>query len=480
MAFEKFKGFKFTERTASAGTKKVDFYKKIPAIARLGKKSISQGGFFDYKGLVSRSNINEGGVDNRIHVEQDETTGETAIFYSAEEFRTQWFDTLQASMSAQAFQQISASFFSQIGNAVDRIESIGEFGPALLVAPFESGSLGAEAAIISPCTASYRYIHPGIVNSSTGEATLTIINESTNALYSTFKFAAATGSLAQKQKDTTGALTASGNHYSTRSFDERDFHYIQPEFEPRWSIVLTPHKTNGGAFALTSSFSSSADFGIKSGSVLLSPYSSTPNYTVGIGDATTIQYYKGGNVVTPGDGDGAYYEGEIKGFISGEGEFGPGETNTGDFFPNRRYIFFPSGSVVRSGSFKYVPEASGAAHATGSTDVRTIYYISGASGPSGSYIPSSSGGTQNFGSPSHPVSGSHIWGNATLTSPAAAGFYCDNTGNAVYGAFIGGDYRTVGSIGAITGVTGSIPESQIADGISIYTTPRFASKSAHS
>mgnify|MGYP001163708642 CR=1 FL=1 len=478
MAFESFKGIKFTERTASAGTKKVDFYKKIPAVARLGKKSIEKGGFFDYKGLISRSNVSEGGTPDLVHVEQDETTGETSIFYSPQEFRTQWFDTLQASMSAQAFQQISASFFSQIGNAADHIGSVGEFGPALLVGTFESGSLGAETDIIPPCTASYRFIHPGIVNSTTGEATLNVFNESTNALYSTFKFASATGSLGQKQKDVTGALTSSGNHYSTRSFDKNDFHYIQPEFESQWSIVVTPHKTNGGAFALTSSFSSSADFGIRSGSVILSPFSSTPDYSL-VGTATTLQYYKGGNVTTPGDGDGAYYEGEIKGFISGEGEFGPGETN-GDFFPNRRFIFFPSGSVVRSGSFKYVPEASGAAHATGSSDIRTIYYISGASGPSGSYIPSSSGGTQNFGSTSHPVSGSHIWGNATLTSPASAGFYCDNVGNAVYGAFIGGDYRTNGSIGAITGVTGSIPESQIADGIRIYTTPRFASKSSHS
>ena len=52
MAFDKFKRKKFTELTSSADLIIRESYRKIPAVLRLGKKEKTQGGFFDYKGVI--------------------------------------------------------------------------------------------------------------------------------------------------------------------------------------------------------------------------------------------------------------------------------------------------------------------------------------------------------------------------------------------------------------------------------------------
>ena len=52
MSFERFKKIKFTNRTASAGTKHREPYKKIPAVLREGRKAKKNGGFFDYDLLL--------------------------------------------------------------------------------------------------------------------------------------------------------------------------------------------------------------------------------------------------------------------------------------------------------------------------------------------------------------------------------------------------------------------------------------------
>ena len=49
MAFDSFKGLKFTAITASALTKKKEPYRKIPSVLREGRKSRKNKGFFDYK-----------------------------------------------------------------------------------------------------------------------------------------------------------------------------------------------------------------------------------------------------------------------------------------------------------------------------------------------------------------------------------------------------------------------------------------------
>ena len=47
MAFESFKKFKFTTRTASAGTKHTETYRKLPAVLREGRKSKKKAGIID-------------------------------------------------------------------------------------------------------------------------------------------------------------------------------------------------------------------------------------------------------------------------------------------------------------------------------------------------------------------------------------------------------------------------------------------------
>ena len=476
MAFENLKQKTFTQATSSVNTKIKEIYRTIPAVLRDGIKSKDNGGFFDYDLILSASDSSSNSdifEENSVLVVQDFSSEEVTVYLTASLFRTMMNNHLSSSLPSASYQTISASFFNQIVTGVSNMPGAEAYA-GVLTFPFEPGSsssLGTE--ITPPATASYELIFPGVVDNVSGEGLLVVKNNSTNALYSHFKFGDVDGSLVLQQRNLTGALTASGLHHLTRSFDNRDFHYIQPKFIPEFHIVYTPHKSNGASFALTSSFSSSADAGVISGSVLGNSSSNEENLLSG------FRFYDGTTPGAPGDGDGKYYRTTLKGFCSGDGEFGSGEVNeTTDFFPTREVIYFPSNSVVRSGSFKYVPEASGAAHATGSTDVRTIYYISGANGPSGSFIP-----TSNFGSPDHAVSGSHIWNDAKLKTPASAGFYCDNVGNAVYGAFIGGDYSFFSALGnKIHGVTSSIPEAQVTavNGAALSVVPRFASKSAHS
>ena len=52
MAFENFKKKKFSEIISQSTTIARDPYRKIPAVLRLGKKEKTQGGFFDYKGVI--------------------------------------------------------------------------------------------------------------------------------------------------------------------------------------------------------------------------------------------------------------------------------------------------------------------------------------------------------------------------------------------------------------------------------------------
>ena len=51
--FLKFKGKRFTERTASAGTKFNPYYQGVPKLLKTGAQSKAQGGFFDYTRVKS-------------------------------------------------------------------------------------------------------------------------------------------------------------------------------------------------------------------------------------------------------------------------------------------------------------------------------------------------------------------------------------------------------------------------------------------
>ena len=469
MAYNNFKGKRFTEISSSVLTRQKELYRTIPAVLRLGKKSKLNGGttgFFDYKRILSASDKNIGASyygPNAVHVEQDISTNEVVVFLTASLFRDNMNEYLSSSLSSGSYSTISASFFNQIGVAVSNMPP-SEAYVGILVNPFEIGSSSSLGTnIIAPCTSSYRFTHGGVADSSKGECILTIHNESTNALYSHFKFNDITSSLdTNGQRLLINQLTGSNLSHLTRSFDEFGFHYIQPEFVPEWHIRLTPHDRGHiyGGQALTASFSSSTDMGVLSGSALLN---STSN---------NITYYNGSD-----NAEGGYHNGNMKGFVGGDGDFGLSEANAlnGTFFPVQQYIFYPSSSTVRSGSFRFSSESQGAAQATASatSTAVTLYYISGAKGPSGS----STGSL--FADDTKPVSGSHIWLDATLKTPASAGFYSVPGTGTVISAFIGGNYTGHSTFNKVSGVTSSLLASQVPDGQTVELVPRWASSSAH-
>ena len=470
MAFEQFKGKKFSEVKAQATTDKKEIYKKIPAKLRKGKEAKENGGFFDYKLLISKSNPNEGGDPNAVHLEQDPNTGETELFVTASILREMFLTYFQttAGFPTSSFLQISQSFFSQIGEGLINMPA-GELA-GILGNPFAEGSIGSENEVIPPCTASFKFLlHPGV-----NDDNLVISNTSTNALYSTWLFDGLHKRLFKRQSTASNALTAAG--LTPRSFSPNGFLYIQEDFEPVWSVAVntttgsvdedivgedTGNGTHGHLFALTSSYSSSEDYGIISGSVLqVSGNINSPSAFLQGG-----RNYAGGS----DESSGYFYQGDVKGFVSGEGEFGPGELNENSSrFQIKKFIYYPKNTLtVRSGSFLFIPEFSPSGNANGAVSAltqaatsTTLYYISGASHTSGAF-------TGSFcGNASKAVSGSHLWLDANLRTPASAGFYAIPGTNQVLAGFIGG-------------VTRSFVIDPTDGGTSRDTVPRFSSKSIH-
>ena len=452
MAFENFKGKKYTAVTASADTNKREIYKKTPAILRKGKEAKVNGGFFDYEFVVSKSNPTTGGDPNAVHVEQDPITLETAVYVTASVMREMFLTYFKttAGFPSSSFTQISASFFKQIGDGMSNMP-VGELASMLNI-PFAIGSIGSGSDRITACTASFDFsLHPGIGGPGPSNPShLVISNTSTNCLYSTFKFGNTPTSLNDSQRLATSVLT--GSNRPTRSFDEFGFHYVQEDHVKIWSAQVDASSDPGNhVFALSSSYSSSEDFGVVSGALL------ADTGAAGVGpDLESPKYYAGGT----DSSSGYFYHNSIKGFISGEGEFGDGEANGGSsFFPIKQFIYYPrTGLEVRSGSFLYSSESQGAAHASSSGTATTIYYISGANHTSGAF-------TGSFcGDATKKSSGSHLWLDANLRTAASAGFYAIPGTGVVLGGFIGG-----------------ISGSAVYEGNSVTreTVPRFSSKSIH-
>lgn len=453
MAFDKFKGKKYTTVTASADTEKREVYRKTPAILRKGKEAKINGGFFDYALAVSKSNPLTGGDPNAFRVEQDPVTLETGVYLTASIFREMFLTYLKttAGFPSSSFTQISASFFSQIGDGMTNMPT-GEL-VAMLNTPFAVGSSGSGTDIIPACTASFSFaLHPGVNNDN-----LVISNTSTNALYSTFVFANIQSTLTRGQRTASNALEAAG--LPTRGFDPNGFHYIQEDYEPIFSVGVNTTTgsvdgTDSHIFALTSSYSSSEDFGIISGAALqISGNINSPSAFLQGG-----RNYAGGS----DESSGYFYNQIIKGNVSGEGEFGVGEDNEAvSSFPLQRFIYYPKNTLtVRSGSFLFSSESQGGAHASSSGTATTIYYISGASHTSGAF-------TGSFcGDATKKVSGSHLWLDADLRTAASSGFYAVPGTGTVLGGFI-------------DGVTGSAIYISTDGSTTRETVPRFSSKSIH-
>jgi hypothetical protein len=484
MAFDSFKNIRFTTRTASAGTTHKEIYKKAPAIVREGKNARKNGGFFDYDFILREIDPIEGKTDkNRVHIEQDDTSKEVGIYLDREIFLSMsisFIETLPSSVATT----ISKSFDAQFGNATRGMPS-GEL-VGYLQAPFASGSIGTGDSIISPCTASFSFLHPGIADPTTGKCNdLTIINSSTNCLYSTFKFDGPRDFLNTGQTAATNHLVSLGQSYLTRSFDKFDFHLVQSSFVPRTKIEFRPHNGSDIAFALSSSFSSSADRGIVSGAPFLDKDRGGMIET----------FYNGLN-----NNSGSYFTSIVKGFITGEGEFGSGDTSElpEAFFPLKQIIYFPSTSRVRSGSFIFASESQGTSpvfipgnfnesnntYSNGAIKTTIFYAGTGSAatdGPSGSFI-----NFEKIGeNPNVPASGSHLFLDANLSIPAIAGFYRPvhpDTGSRS-GSFRfpsdGSDKQRIlhAFIGGVT--SSNLYNNAAATGIQEELIPRFCSQSLH-
>jgi len=163
------------------------------------------------------------------------------------------------------------------------------------------------------------------------------------------------------------------------------------------------------------------------------------------------------NGVNSADGD--YLRHLIKGKIFGDGENDNGEINAGKFsdtsdtvfLPIREIIIHKNSTVVTSGTFKYNPTSITAASSSGTPT--TLFYQNG-SGASSSYI---GNGLK---------SGSHIFTNSSLTTPASSGYYSIPGTSTVIHAFRGGLNNDV---------TGANAQNS-SDGWEILV-PRFVSKS---
>ena len=271
---------------------------------------------------------------------------------------------------------------------------------------------------------------PGILN----PGYLVIQNDSTDYEYAHFsvgniylplQFGEA-GGIPGQQGQHRFASGSSATTHLTRSFRKESFLYGQDDPIPEWSIkvvhptkdasIFTPmiraaYAEGVNHFALTSSITTSADYGVRaSGSEAISK-GLTGSYFMNTGSGLTN--YNGVN-----NNDGAYYESALKGNVSGEDILSVGITDITDliYVPNTAYYYYTSSQAVQNGAFRYNSASAQLAKTSGSNT--TLYYASASlgKGPSGSYTGSFIGSTSN-----HP-SGSHLFLDANLTLPANLDF----------------------------------------------------------
>jgi len=422
--FLKFKGKRFTERTASAGTKFNPYYQGVPKLLKTGAQSKAQGGFFDYTRVRA--------APEKYHVEVDEETNEKQVSIERVEYKTKIENFIDENFTTAVATNLKSKFNSTIGNAVDALPP-GEF-VSMLVPPSRSHP-----------TASMKFKRmPGILN----PGYLVIQNDSTDYEYAHFsvgniylplQFGEA-GGIPGQQGQHRFASGSSATTHLTRSFRKESFLYGQDDPIPEWSIkvvhptkdasIFTPmiraaYAEGVNHFALTSSITTSADYGVRaSGSEAISK-GLTGSYFMNTGSGLTN--YNGVN-----NNDGAYYESALKGNVSGEDILSVGITDITDliYVPNTAYYYYTSSQAVQNGAFRYNSASAQLAKASGSNT--TLYYASASlgKGPSGSYTGSFIGSTSN-----HP-SGSHLFLDANLTLPANPGFYNIPGTNEVLGAHL--------------------------------------------
>jgi len=490
MAFKNFKKLRFTQVTASVNTKHQDTYRKIPASLRLGKKSRNQGGFFDYNSKIQQAIDKTKGSslydDNSVFVEQDPITEEVGVFIKSEIFREIFKDFIPFKFQSQAATQISRSFFEKIGKATTNMP-LAERYVGILATPFEAGSIGTEADVISPVTASIKLLEaPGIAynpNGSLRNRKVTYLNTSSNFTNSHFFFGyneltsnSTTGDFGDdKQEAASNALVAAGKIHLTRSFTahtnvpaSRKFYYVQSTPVRKFSVEMTSSNFTASFFALTSSFSSSADFGVISGSFIGKVIESS---------STQPRFYNGTNSSpsfgSGDDTDGSYLFVVQKGITEGEGEFAFNETKyEGDsgsnaaFTPQQLLIWYPTKYTydnVRSASFYFTPYPENmnklntgattkalvtgsisSSEAIGTGELRTVYwlnhtYTSSFTASFGNFtrgqlrnltgnadhhqLPYINTSLREFGKKGTISNSSHLWKDSALSQPVDEGYY---------------------------------------------------------
>ena len=489
MAFDNLKGKTFTAVTSSAGIEHKDLYRKTPSVLRQGAKEKTNGGFFNYDLILSASDKNLGAnfyADDAVIVEVDSASKEVGVYITASVFRDNMNDFLQktAGFNSASYQQISASFFSQIGNAVSNIPNSDAY-VGILAAPFESGSVGSGSAIIEPVTSSIEIIEaPGLAFNTAGnlrQRKTTYLNSSTNFTNAHFFFntdqALAASNDSKKfgdaqQESASNALIAAGKTHLTRSFTShtnvesyRQFYYVQPKPITKWSIAMSSSNNTASFFALTASFSGAADFGVTSGSSLGFVIESS---------SIAPRFYNGTNHGGTGDKtDGAWNFVVQKSIIEGEGEFASGEDNyAGDtganvaFTPQQLLVWYPSYYTyanVRSASFYFTSYPSdmqqsnvgartkslvtgsiSSSEAIGTGELRTLYWLNHTytssftasfsnftrdqlknqtAGADHFQLPYMNTSLRRFGQKNSETNASHLWKDTSLSIPADEGYY---------------------------------------------------------
>ena len=282
--------------------------------------------------------------------------------------KSNWQDMLignnsdaKSKFSDTAYQQISSAFASKISN-ID-----GDFLITQMVEEFYTASAGA---FVGPTTASYEFrTTNGVTQSYSGidngtRVTFNIDNQSSFATHTTFNIGLTNG----QSLTTTNLANVTQSIFFTSSLHNfRNTGTISSSFTANPSTFSTP--SSGSA--------------VGSGGII--------------------------NINSSSANDGTYRKFLIKGKIAGDADSG----SFYSFLPSREIIIYSSSVVVNSGSFKY--SAVSDTESTGSSDIKTLFYAAGTTGPSGSYSGSGVLNTAPLGSLLHS--------DAELKTTASYGFY---------------------------------------------------------
>ena len=378
MAFEEFKGKKFTAVTSSVKLKNKEIYRKIPAILRLGKKNRSQGGFFDYEKLlkfVDKTKNSSFYDDDAVVVMQSSESLETSVLITASLFQPMMYEFMESQLPSSSYASISQSF-QQITDGTAAMPFSEQY-IGVLTAPFEVGSIGSGSEVIPPPTCSLNILEScGIAYDESGNPRsrkVTYFNSSSNFTNSHFFFnyrrsdntTAKFGDTEQAAQTT--ALVNKGLSHLTRSFTSifsspksaNMFYYVQSSQIREFSVEMTSSLGTASFYALTSSFSGAADFGVTGGGITTA--SSFLGNSIETSSASHPKFY---NEVDDSDGKWTYVV--QKAVIEGEGENSLGEISDAEYNKGNNFAFTPQQLLVwyntdyycedvRSASFYFTP-----------------------------------------------------------------------------------------------------------------------------